>query len=226
MKDKKISQIILGIFFLSGISGLIYEVIWVRMLGFVFGTTVYAVSTVLTAFMAGLALGSFWFGRFIDKRKDPLAMYGRLEIGIGFYCMFMPILFKLLTKLYIAVYQWPSPSNYLFGLVRFILSFAVLVIPTILMGATFPVITKFFVRQKEKLGWDVGRLYSVNTFGAVLGCFGAGFLLIPSIGVKATFFTAAIINIGVGITALMLNKSIAPPDQLPATEGSPAKSRA
>ena len=80
--DLNLRKIVLAIFFLSGFSGLVYQVVWVRMMGLVFGTTVYAVSTVLTAFMSGLALGSFLYGRFIDRGKNPLAVYGRLEIAI------------------------------------------------------------------------------------------------------------------------------------------------
>ena len=155
---KKTRSVVLLLFFLSGVSGLVYEVVWVRMLGLIFGTTVYAVSTVLTSFMAGLGLGSFWFGRVIDKRKDPLAVYGRLQIGIGIYCLLIPLLFKVLTQGYIGIYQLVSPSSYTFGLIRFILAFVVLVIPTTLMGATFPVISKFFVRWREELGWEIGRV--------------------------------------------------------------------
>ena len=90
---RSMRSIILMFFFLSGASGLIYEVVWSRMLGLVFGATVYAVTTVLTAFMAGMALGSFYFGRSIDRRDNPLKIYAYLQFGIGVFALILPFIF-------------------------------------------------------------------------------------------------------------------------------------
>ncbi len=112
MKDnsKIVFSVIALMFFLSGACGLVYEVVWLRMLGLVFGNTTFAISTVLAAFMAGLGLGSFFFGRHIDKKGDPVLIYGLLEIGIGVFCIFTPALWKLIENLYVLIYQQTSPT--------------------------------------------------------------------------------------------------------------------
>jgi spermidine synthase len=87
-------------FLLSGLSSLIYEVLWMRMLILIFGSTTFAVSTALTAFMGGLALGSCLFGRFIDRSRHPVPVYGFLETGIGIYALLVPTIFSSLIPLY------------------------------------------------------------------------------------------------------------------------------
>src|SRR5262245_20605701 len=104
---------VLALCFLSGISGLLYEVAWARMLHLLFGDTVLAVSTVLASFMAGLALGSFWIGRFIDRRRRVLAVYALLEIGIGLSALAFPVVLQALTPLYIWLHQSLSSSFWL-----------------------------------------------------------------------------------------------------------------
>ncbi|GAG02015.1 unnamed protein product, partial [marine sediment metagenome] len=101
LSDKDVRLILLILFFLSGATALIYQVVWVRMFGLVFGVTIFAVSTVLTAFMTGLALGSIYFGRLIDKRKDALAVFAFLELGIGLFALAFPFLYQGLTYIYV-----------------------------------------------------------------------------------------------------------------------------
>src|SRR3989475_12829525 len=98
-------RLLLGLFFLSGISGLLYEVAWTRMLHLLFGDTVLAVSTVLASFMAGLALGSFWSGRYVDRRPRVLALYAGLEAGIGVSAAALPGVFQGLPPPYILFHQ-------------------------------------------------------------------------------------------------------------------------
>ncbi len=196
------------LFFLSGLTSLIYEVIWVRKFGLVFGVTTYAVSTVLAAFFAGLAIGSYVAGRLIDRtRLHPLVVYGVMEGMIGGYAMLLPMLLHLLEASYPGVYSRMGESFTLFTLFRFIISFTVLVIPTTLMGATLPVLSKLLVDREEVLGLNVGRLYAVNTFGAVMGTFTAGFLLIPVLGVLKTNYVAAAGNIILLFVALLISRS-------------------
>ena len=205
--------VIFALFFLSGLTSLIYEVIWVRKFGLVFGVTTYAVSTVLAAFFAGLAIGSYVAGRVIDRtRLHPLVMYGVMEGMIGGYALLLPVLLHLLEASYPVVYSRVGESFSLFTLFRFIVSFAVLVIPTTLMGATLPVLSKLMVDREDVLGLNVGRLYAVNTFGAVTGTFAAGFLLIPMLGVPRTNLAAAAGNIVLLVTALLISRS---PDLAP-----------
>jgi len=199
------------LFFLSGASALIYQIVWVRVFGLVFGVTIFAVSTVLTAFMTGLALGSIYFGRLIDKRKDALAVFAFLELGIGLFALAFPFLLKGLTYIYVYTHQQLATSFYLSSLIRFAVSFLFLLIPTTLMGGTLPVLSKFFIKRLKKLGWDIGHLYSVNNLGAVIGCFAAGFFLIQTVGVRATINIAAIINIVVAAVVFIMRGRLTTP---------------
>src|SRR5438132_11657951 len=103
-------RVVLALCFLSGISGLLYEVAWARMLHLLFGDTVLAVSTVLASFMAGLALGSFWSGRYVDRRPRVLALYAALEAGIGVSAVALPVVLQALTPLYIWLHQYLHTS--------------------------------------------------------------------------------------------------------------------
>ncbi len=178
------SLLVFFLFFLSGLTSLIYEVIWVRKFGFVFGVSTYAVSTVLAAFFAGLAIGSYVAGRIIDRTKlHPLVVYGVMEGLVGVYALLLPLLLAGVEASYPAIYTRIGESFQLFTLYRFLIAFVLLVIPTILMGATLPVLSKLMVDRETVLGFNVGTLYAINTFGAVAGSVGAGFLLIPALGV-------------------------------------------
>lgn len=193
------------IFILSGASALIYEVIWMRQLTLVFGSTVFATSTVLTAFMAGLALGSYYFGRKIDETKmSPLKLYAILELGIGGFCIVWPLLLSVLTVSYVLIYRNITTEFYTLSLIRFILTFGILLIPSTLMGGTLPVLTRFFVKRLEQLGTNIGILYALNTFGAVIGTIAAGFILIEALGITWSLRVAIIINICVAIVAWVL----------------------
>ncbi|MBI4609931.1 MAG: fused MFS/spermidine synthase [Candidatus Rokubacteria bacterium] len=199
---RKIVAGVLACFFLSGATGLVYEVLWVRMLGLLFGHTVFAVTTVLTAFMAGLGLGSFLLGRVADRRQRPLALYALLEAGIGVSCLLVPLLLPSVEALYLALSRSLQLSSFVFSLAQFVLVFSLLLVPTTLMGATLPVLSRFFVSDEGSLGKRVGQLYALNTFGAVVGTALAGYFLLPAFGARGTLYLAATLNIGIG--ALML----------------------
>jgi len=195
-------------FFFSGATGLIYEVLWTRLLGLVFGHTVFAITTVLSAFMAGLGLGSYLFGRIADQRAHPLRLYGLLEAGIGAYALLTPFLFSKAEAVFIPLYRSLQLSFFSFSLAQFLLIFLILLAPTTLMGATLPVLSRFFVHDIAALGGQVGRLYAFNTFGAVLGTSAAGFHLIPTLGVRTSLLLAAILNIGIGILAVVFDRHL------------------
>src|SRR5437879_8179453 len=184
MFDNKFNSksILYVIFFLSGATGLVYEVIWVRLTGLVFGNTSHAISTVLGVFMAGLALGSWKLGQKADRTDDPLRMYGLLEIGIGLSAALVPLIFRVLDTFYWAVA--PSVSSVPAGavFVRFATSFAVLLTPTFLMGGTLPVLTRFFTENVDQVETKVGVLYALNTFGAAAGTIAAALVFIRGIG--------------------------------------------
>src|SRR6266436_5345847 len=192
-------RVVLALCFLSGISGLLYEVAWARMLHLLFGDTVLAVSTVLASFMAGLALGSFWSGRYVDRQPRILALYAALEAGIGLSAVLLPVVLQALTPLYVWLHQYLHASFWLFSMVRFLLAFALLVVPTALMGATLPVLSRYMVRHSATLGWSVGTLYALNTGGAVLGCFTAGYVLIGRLGLSQTVWIGAALNLVIAL---------------------------
>jgi spermidine synthase len=192
-------------FILSGATGLIYEVLWARMLGLVFGATTFAISTVLAAFMGGLALGSAWAGRLAARIRRPLRAYALIEIGIALYALAVPLLFALVNYLYALVWAELRPGFYSFSLWRFVLSCAVLLVPTALMGATLPVLSAALMRSPAHTSSSVARLYTCNLVGAIFGTIIAGFLLLPTLGVSLTIYTAAAINIIVGIVAFLID---------------------
>jgi spermidine synthase len=200
------------LFFASGVSGLIYEVVWTRKLMYIFGATLFAVATVLSAFMGGLALGSWLFGKYADKSRNNLRLYGYLQIGIGLSALFLPFILSMLDPIYKAFYQNFNASFIVISLLRFVLTFAVLLIPTTLMGGTLPVLSRFLVKKKESLGLNIGVLYSMNTLGAVLGCFMAGFILIASIGIRGTTYIAVGLNLAVALTSILLSRGMDTPE--------------
>ena len=197
---------VLVLFFLSGATGLVYEVVWHKMLVLVFGSTAFATATILASFMSGLALGSFCFGRLADRYREPLKVYAYLEAGIGAFAILFPVILSAVTTVYVGVYRHFDATFYLFSLLRFILSFLILVIPAFLMGGTLPVLGKLFVREFGRLGSGIGSLYGTNTLGAVFGTFSAGFFLIILLGAKESTYVAAAVNILVAGAAFGLSR--------------------
>src|SRR5690349_8190991 len=136
-------------FFVSGALGLMYEVVWLRMLGLIFGHTVYAITTVLAAFMAGLALGSFVFARLSPRIRDLIRAYGLLEIAIGVYCALLPLLLKAAAWVYFGLHGALGLSYNTFSIVQFVLVALLLIVPTSLMGGTLPVLSQALVQHRS-----------------------------------------------------------------------------
>ena len=204
-KDSTI--VLIGLcFILSGATGLIYEVLWMRMLGLVFGATTLAVSTVLAAFMGGLALGSALAGKLAPRIRKPVATYGWIEIGIAAYALLVPLLFRLIDHVYVLIWQQFQPGFFAFSLWRFVLSSLVLLVPTTLMGATLPVLAAALVHSSKRNSNSVTRLYACNLAGAILGTLIAGFVLLPVLGVRMTILVAAVMNVIVGVIAIFLQR--------------------
>src|SRR5688572_24263233 len=197
-------RIFYAIFFLSGATGLVYEVIWVRLTGLVFGNTSHAISVVLGSFMAGLALGSWWLGRRADRVASPLRFYGILEIGIGISAALVPFVFRSLDSLYWALA--PSLDSIPGGneLVRFLTSFLILIVPTFLMGGTLPVLARFFTEAVEEVQRKVGLLYALNTFGAAFGTLAAALYFVPQLGNTRSTLLIAAVNIAIGVSAILM----------------------
>ena len=199
-------KLVAACFFLSGATGLIYEVLWARMLGLVFGATTLAVSTVLAAFMGGLAIGSGLAGRRGAAVKRPIRAYGLIEIGIALYALAVPFLFTVVDNLYAIIWQQFRPGFFAFILWRFLLSCVMLLVPTALMGATLPLLSAALLRSNSSRSTSITRLYTRNLAGAICGCILAGFLLLPTFGVRATIYIAALINILIGIASILADR--------------------
>jgi spermidine synthase len=182
------------LFFASGFSSLIYQVVWTRMLVLVFGATTFATSTVLSVFMGGLALGSFIAGRLTPRIKRPLIWYGALEAIIGVWALVTPSLFASAAPLYKWIWLHTHASLIPFSLLRFATTSLILILPTTCMGATLPLLSKHVTVSLESVGKRVGTLYAVNTLGAVVGAAATGFMLLPSVGIASTIIFAALIN--------------------------------
>ena len=195
---------VLIFFFISGATGLIYEVVWTRLLTRVMGNTHYSIATVLTIFMAGLALGSYLGRRWIDRRKNSLIFYAALEGAIGLYCLLVPSIIESASPLFEWVYQTQTESYSKASLYRFFICGVILLIPTSLMGATLPVLSKYVSHNRMFVGRDVGTLYSLNTFGAVFGALSSAFIFMRIWGVITTIWFAAALNIGVAVTIYLL----------------------
>jgi spermidine synthase len=205
---KKLSAMLL--FLLSGLISLVFQVAWLKMLLLVFGNTVWAVGTLLTAFMAGLALGSWLFGRIADRTGSPLRLYGILEGFIGLYGLLTLVVFAKMHVIYIPLYSLSGGDNMLMGFIKFFLALIILLPPTICMGATLPLLARQFTRDVKNAGSGIGSLYTINTLGAVLGTFIAGFFLIPMLGLRMTVITAAVINFVILTAAFLLTRSEKP----------------
>jgi len=189
----------LAVFVLSGFSGLILEVVWVRLATLALGITIHAIAVVVAAFMAGLAIGSCLFGRWADARRPRLAIYSALEGGIA-------ILGLSTTWLLLQMPRWVaavSPNGNGPSAMEAVLVFCVVLLPCILMGATLPVLSRTLAGPAGASRW-VGWLYGFNTLGAVSGAFLADFALIPSIGVTMTALTAVACNGLAALSSLIL----------------------
>jgi spermidine synthase len=193
-------------FIFSGATALVYEVLWARMLGHVFGATTLAVSTVLAAFMGGLALGSALAGRFSSKLGRPLIAYGVIELLIAAYAVIVPFLFGWVDNLYAYVWQQFHPGFFAFSIWRFLLSFLMLLVPTSLMGATLPVLSAALLRDPAYSSNSVTRLYAFNLIGAIGGTLAAGFVFLPLLGVRSTVFLAASTNLVVALVAIFAGR--------------------
>ena len=196
--------IIYFLFFLSGLAGLIYEILWSKQFVPVFGNSAYAISIVLTAFMTGLGIGSLWFGRYADRHRDRLLLYSILEGGIALSAFLVPFFLQLLKKIMPLFFSSISESLPLISFIRFIFSFTILFIPCFLMGGTLPVLSKYCTEELKFVGHRISLLYGLNTFGAAARCFLTGFFLIETIGLSGTNNLAISTNLTIGLTVIFI----------------------
>lgn len=180
-------------------AGLIYEVVWARQLSLFLGITSFAHTAVITAYMAGLAAGSLYFGRRADRVASPLRVYAWLELGICAYAMLTPFLFDALQAGYAGLAGVAGVSGMPAHLARFAIALAALLVPTFLMGGTLPLLVRGFVNSLPELGSATARLYGINTLGAMAGTLLAGYLLLPKFGILIATLAGVVINLGIAI---------------------------
>lgn len=213
---------VLLLYFLSGALALVYQVVWSRMMMHVFGSTAVALGTVLAAFMAGMAIGSWLIGKAADKSANCLRLYAFLEIGLALTALVSHILLSRIGPAHLVLHDLFGFSDTAFALIRFLLAFVLVMAPTILMGATLPVLTRFLVRRQTLVGVDLSTLYATNTFGAVAGVLITGFFLIGTYGIHIPVYIAVTGNLVIGCIAWLVSlrvtdasHSLLPPDSEP-----------
>ena len=205
MKRKTISNLIMMIYFVSGMCSLIDEVIWVRLFKLILGNTVYASSIVVSVFLGGLALGALIMGRYCDSVNRHLRLYALLESLITISALSLPWVLKLADPLYVWFYQRYHPSQGYLLVVQVVISATILLVPSMLMGSTLPLLGRFVTSIEKEAGHLVGRLYALNTLGAATGCFLAGFVLIRTFGIMGTLYIAAVLNLFVAFGGWLLS---------------------
>ncbi len=218
----------LSCFFLSGATGLLYQVLWARMLGGVIGNTHFSITAVVAVFMGGLALGSHLGGRAADRSKNPLRLYGILVLAVGLLCLLVPLLIILAEPLFASLYQpWEgNPEALPLLLCRLLFCVIVLLGPTTCMGATLPVLAKFLATRMSKVGMNIGGLYTVNTLGAFFGAALTGFFAIATLGLWGTTALAVAIDVVIGVVVIYAARGLDATTPAPQAEKTPEDSDA
>jgi len=192
------------LFFCSGVSSLVFETVFTRLLTYIFGNTAYAASTVLACFLGGLALGAVVIGRWIDRRPPSLRTYGRLELLVGAFCLLVPSLFGSLTQFYVALNQRLHLGPV--GLTAMRMAFAAVLVlfPAFLMGGTLPVIARCLAARKSDFQSDLDGFYASNTLGGASGVLVSTYFLMPWFGINGTVVLACAINIMIFLVVMLL----------------------
>ncbi len=193
-------------FFLSGVAGLIYEVLWSRYLALALGGTGQAQIIILSTYMGGLALGAWLFGNRADTTADPLKLYVGLELGIGLLGAIYPRLFEPVRSLFVGTIKMLGLSPVAWHLSAILACALSILLPTTLMGGTLPVLGKYLIRNRSDIGRRIAGLYYLNSLGAVFGSLWAGFWLIRVAGLEMSMVTAASLNFLVAGTVWILSK--------------------
>ncbi len=198
-----------GLFSLSGALGLAYEVLWLRKLLLIFGNTVYASSAVLTVFFGGVGLGSWWGGWWSERRPERgLWAYAWLEIIIGLYALITPELFQIIERIYIPIYRASGLSPAVFLSASFVCTTAILLLPTMCLGATFPLLVRGVRKAKSASSSVTALFYGLNTLGAMAGTAGVYYVALQRLGWLASVQCAGLLNLVVGTSAWILSRRV------------------
>lgn len=198
-------------FLLSGLAALVYQTAWTREFAFVFGTSELAVATVLAAYMAGLAAGAALGGRLVGRIRRPVLAYGVLELGVGLAALAVPLGIAAANALLLRFFGGgpglPDDTQLAVSIYYLVASFGILMLPTLFMGATLPLLVRHAVEDDAHLGPRIGALYAINTGGAVIGTLLTAFVLLPNLGLRSTVWVAASVNGLVFVLAALLARA-------------------
>lgn len=200
---EKGGAVIVLLVFVSGFAGLVYQVLWMKQLGLLFGSTSQAAAATLAAFFAGLGAGSWWWGKRVANVVRPLRLYAWLEFGIAISALTYFGVLKLFHAIYPSLYGSIGGTHWML-VVKFALALLLVFPAAFFMGGTVPAMGQAAIRQPERLGRTGALLYGVNTLGAALGVGFAAFTLIPSLGFTMTYVVALVLSLGVGAVAWRL----------------------
>jgi spermidine synthase len=200
--------LVLALFFCSGATALVYEVVWSKYLSQMFGSTIHAQTVVLAVFMGGLALGNRWFGAKSSQLARPIRAYGLIELAIGLYAFFFPNIFSAADALFVKVGATFLEQSLILLAIKGTLSIALLIVPTVLMGGTLPLLAAYLQRTSLDAGRKSARFYSVNSLGAVFGCMVAGFYLVQNWGMVTSLQMAAMVNLIIAAAAILLSREL------------------
>lgn len=193
--------------FASGFTGLVYEVLWLKELGYLFGSTTHAAATTLAVFFLGLAAGGWWWGSRSGRMSNPLRTYAGLEVGIAASASLYFLLLPVYHSIYGTLFGWFGDSRHMFLVVKFVLAAGILFLPSFFMGGTLPVIAQYLVKRRENLGKTGTLLYGINTVGAALGAFVAGFILPRWLGFSRSYLTGITISVLIAGCAYLLSRT-------------------
>lgn len=188
----------------SGACALVYQVAWLRLLRLVFGGTTAASAAALAIFLGGLGFGGLWFGRRTDSSRNPLRLYGQLELGVAALAMISPLLIMFVRSVYLGIGGSTTLGTPGGTVLRLLLAAIVLGPATFLMGGTLPAAVRAVEAASDRSRAHVGLLYGANTLGAVVGTLWATFAALEWLGTNATVWSAAVINAAIGGAALVL----------------------
>ena len=209
---------------ISGALGLVYEVAFNKYLALVFGATAYASSAVLVAFMGGLAVGAYAASKIEPRVRRPLLAYGIAELAIGAFCMFSPLTFALLARIYVSAVAKSPESLAALSALRAGLAVVVVLVPAGGMGATLPLLARFVQGEDPSFAKRaLARFYALNTFGGALGSLVSAYVVIPTLGLTNTMRAAAAVSLSIGVIAVVLGMRLGTtpdPEALPADDGS------
>src|SRR5262245_21664639 len=205
---------LVGFLFASGAAALVYQILWVKQLSLVVGIDVYAVTTAVAAFFAGLALGSFWFGRHVDRIARPLRLYAGLELGTAILSVLATLALGHAASLFVAAENRA-------GVLAWALPFCLVGAPAVLMGGTLPVLVRAQAPNPGQIGRAGGGLYAANTAGAIAGALLTPFALLPLLGVRGAAFAAAVANVALALAAAGLDRSVPPAVGSPSSSSLP-----